>query len=128
MGEVVAIKDDEGSDTYWIARVVKTPEAYIEVWYMGTHGRILRTAPFKPLYHVKGGTRLTFGKPPRKKRKLIRDSRWTGRVPVTHLPALVIARKLKLTGSLRLTARSCKVLSSLVGTLTHAVADDPKQG
>ena len=124
----MAAKDERESEDHWLAQVISTPEDHLGLWYLGTHGQVLKTAQFKPLYHRGGGTKLTFSQAGRRKRKRSQDTRWTGKIPVAYVPALVVGRNLRLTPAHRLTAPSHRALSGISEALTHARADDPNQG
>jgi hypothetical protein len=116
-GDIIAVKDAATDDTYWLADVTRVRGDDLTLAYYGTTGRKLQTATFRPMLATKKDE-LTFKKEKGAKR-------WTGLMPVHSLPGCVMGRKLKLTKGGKLSKPSFQVLTSLVNTLSHALADKP---
>ena len=104
-----------GNGAFWIAKATRVMGERIHLRYYGTHGRQLKTARFAPLFVVVDSDTLSFRK----------GTAWTGSLHAADLPGCVVARRLSFNPDRTLTDRSFSVIRSLLGTLTHALADRP---
>ena len=96
-----------------MAEITRVKGEGLHLAYLGTYGKKLPVARFKPVF-VTNTNKLTFRDEPG-------AARWTGYVSVDGLPGCVIARSLKLNSNGTLSTKSIRVIKGLVNTLSHAV-------
>ena len=119
VGEFIALRDDPSAAQFHIGKIVDKDADKINVHVYGTQNHSIKVAKYKPLWMVLGqsskGSQVEFKLPKEEDRD---ERRWVWDIDVTSLPALVVARRLRLQGDRRLDNASRQLLDTLPGTLT----------
>ena len=117
VGDYVGVREEEKLLHYWFAQVVEISFDEMTVHIFGTDAKSLPKVTLAPLYTVrdKGGIScFTFSKP-----KAEGDHRWLWHIPATHIPELIVASRIKIHDSGKLSKASQKVLANLPDCLSY---------